>query len=337
MREKILGVILALGAFSIWGCYPLLWSVLKQDGAQPLEILSHRIIWAHLFGWLTIATLKASNTDQRFMPRRPRTWAICAASGGLNVVNWMICIWASTSGKLVEASFGYFLAPLLATALGVVIYRERLVSMQKVAIGLAACTIAAGCFLSGRFPWVALTAASTAAGYAAVRKYVEPQAIAGMLVETALFVPVGAAYLIWTRLHGGGGVFWTAPTTTGACLLAGLVTALAIVFYAGAATRLRLSTLGIMQYIYPCAQFFLGVFVFHESMDSSSWVTLGGIALALVIYSWATVSEMLTVLRNKRAAVANRLRNARAKRKPVAVAVAVAGEPSTVPGEPQVS
>ena len=321
MREKILGLILALAAFSIWGCYPLLWAVLKQDGAKPLEILSHRIVWAHMFGLLTFASLKFRNAEQHFLPKRPRTWAVCAISGGLNVVNWLICIWAATSGKLVEASFGYFLAPLLATLLGVLIYRERLVTLQVVAIGLAACTIAAACILSGRFPWVALTAASTAAGYAAVRKYVEPQAIAGMLVETALFVPVSAGYLIWTHAHGGG-IFATSALSSAACLLAGLITALAIVFYAGAATRLRLSTLGIMQYIYPCAQFLLGVFVFHESLDASSWITLGGIATALVIYSWASVREGLDALRKKRAAVAARMRNARAARAPRA-----AGQP----------
>ena len=247
-------------------------------------------------------------------PKKMRTWAICAASGALNVLNWVICIWAATSGHLIEASFGYFLAPLMAAGLGVLIFRERLGRLQIAAIGIACCAIVASCVLSGQWPWVAAAAATTAAGYAALRKHVQPQAIAGMLIETLFFVPFAAFFLI--RLHvEGTGIFTQSWPATGACLIAGLATALAVMGYAGAATRLRLSTLGISQYIYPCAQFFLGVFFFHETLSMSSWVMLGGIILALTIYSGATLRSFVLSVQQQRRKAAERLRIARANRK----------------------
>ena len=314
MRHKIIGFALALGTFSVWGMYPILWSILKQFGAQPMEILAHRIAWAHTFGLIALLFLKSYNTEQDVWPKRPRTWAVCAASGALNVLNWVICIWAATSGHLIEASFGYFLAPLMAAGLGVVLFRERLGRLQLTAIGIACTAIIASCIMSGQWPWVAAAAASTASGYAALRKHVKPQAIAGMLIETLFFVPFAAVFLI--RLHlDGTGIFTQSWASAGACLIAGLATALAVIGYAGAATRLRLSTLGISQYLYPCAQFLLGVFFFHEALSTSSLVMLGGIILALAIYSGATLRSFVLSVQLQRQKAAARLREARAKRK----------------------
>ena len=305
MHQKTIGLILAIGAFCLWGCYPLLWALLKGQGARPLEILAHRIVWAHAFGLLSVVFLKTYHAEQNLLPKRPRTWAACTVSGGLNVINWLICIWGATSGHLIEISFGYFLAPLLAAALGVVIYREHLVGLQWVALLLATSAIGIACIMSGQVPWVALTAAATAATYAAVRKFVEPQAIAGMLIETALFMPIGIVYLSWLQSQHVG-IFGRSLGVSAACLLAGLVTAIAILFYAGAATRLRLSTLGILQYIYPCAQLLLGIFFFREQLTASSAVMLSGILLALVVYSWASVQMFLTTLRQRQRALIRR-------------------------------
>ena len=314
MRQKVIGFALAMGTFSIWGLYPVLWSILKQFGAQPLEILAHRIAWAHSFGLIALLLLKSYNTEQHMWPKKLRTWCICAASGALNVLNWVICIWAATSGHLIEASFGYFLAPLMAAGLGVVLFRERLGRLQITAIGIACSAIVASCVISGQWPLVAAAAASTAAGYAALRKHVQPQAVAGMLIETLFFVPFAAFFLL--RLHvQGSGIFGQSWAATGACLLAGLATAVAVMGYAGAATRLRLSTLGISQYIYPCAQFFLGVFFFHETLSLSSWVMLGGIIVALTIYSGATLQAFVATVQMQRRKAAERLRLARAQRK----------------------
>jgi chloramphenicol-sensitive protein RarD len=314
MRHKLIGFALAMGTFSIWGLYPILWSILKQYGAQPMEILAHRIAWAHTFGLVALLLLKSYNTEQNMWPKKLRTWAICATSGALNVLNWVICIWAATSGHLIEASFGYFLAPLMAAGLGVLLFRERLGRLQVMAIGIACCAIVASCIVSGQWPWVAAAAATTAAGYAALRKYVQPQAIAGMLIETLFFVPFAAFFLL--RLHvAGTGIFTQSWAATCACLIAGLATALAVMGYAGAATRLRLSTLGISQYIYPCAQFLLGVFFFHETLSMSSWVMLGGIIVALMIYSGATLQGFIASIQQQRRKAAERLRLARLNRK----------------------
>jgi chloramphenicol-sensitive protein RarD len=277
-----LGFVAALGAYLMWGSLPLYIRAMQHVGA--FELLAHRVIWSIPTAVILIA-LAANWRDVRaaFSPGKLKWLAL---SGVLIGANWSVYIWAVNAGHTMEASLGYYINPLVNVLFGMLFFAERLRIAQWVAVAMAATGVAVMAFAFGHVPWVALALCGTFACYSVIRKQVAIDSRAGFLVEVALLAPVAVAWLTWFattqpggRWMGEGG--WDIPLL----IAAGPVTAFPLILFALAAKRLKLSTMGMMQYIGPTLQFFIAVFIFKEAFTPAHAVAFGFIWTALAVFT----------------------------------------------------
>ena len=281
------GYAYALGAYTIWGLIPVYFKLVAA--APALELLSHRVIWA-------LAMLVPIGWRQDRLAELRRALRSREARRGLSVstvliaANWLIYIWAVFGGRIVEASLGYFLTPLVNVLLGVVVLKERLERPVAVALAIAACGVLWLTLLSGRAPWIAVGLALSFGSYGLVRKLVRNVgAVAGLTVETALLCPLGLAYLAWARERGTMAFLAGSPLLDVLLLLAGPVTAIPLLLFAGALARLPLSSLGLLQYVSPSVQFLLAVLVYGEPFNAAQAGAFGLIWLALALFAAHTL------------------------------------------------
>ena len=274
------GLLAGLAAFSAWGLLPIYWKELGQ--IPTLEILCHRIVWSALFSGLFLtATGRWHEAGGAF--RAPENRRMIWSSGMLIGVNWFVYIWAVNAGHVVEASLGYYINPLVNVLLGFLFFKDRLRRPQLAAILLAALGVANLILSLGIVPWISLVLALTFALYGLVRKMMRVESLPGLFFETtALSIPA-AAYLAWLFLTGAAGMGRFGTGTDLLLVGAGLVTSLPLLAFAFSTRRLRLVTVGILQYIAPTCMFLLGVFVYGEPFTLSHLITFaciwGGIAL----------------------------------------------------------
>ena len=262
---------------------PLYWPLLAAAG--PLEILAHRIVWSLLLAVLLLVVLRKRGWWRTVSA--PRTLGLLALAAGFIAVNWGLYIWAVNSGHVVEAALGYYVNPILSVLLGVLVLGERLALGQWLALGLAGVAVVVLAVDYGHPPWVALILAASFATYGLLKKRIDSGALETLTVESAALTPVALGYLIWLQAtgalvfghHGGGQALLLASS--------GLVTLIPLLLFAAAATRLPLSTVGLLQYITPTAQFLLGVFYFGEAMSPARWVGFGLVWTALVVLTVA--------------------------------------------------
>jgi chloramphenicol-sensitive protein RarD len=276
------GLLYASLAFGIWGLFPL---YLRQIASvPPVELVLHRSAWSLLLLVLVLTLLKrwAWLGEVR---RQPRQFRLYAASAVLLTVNWLVYVYAVLSGQVLEASLGYFINPLVSVLLGVLVLGERLRRVQWLAVALAALGVAWLTGLTGRLPWMALVLACSFGVYGLIRKTGRLGALEGLTLETMLLAPLLLPGLVWTTLAPGGALLrgdWALNTWL---VLAGPLTALPLLCFAAAARRLRLATLGLMQYLSPTLQFALGVWVFHEPMQPGRLLGFAFIWAGLALYS----------------------------------------------------
>ena len=273
------GILYGLGAYVLWGAVPVFWPLIARAGA--LEILAHRIIWSLVVCVVLLLTVVPRGWWGRI--GRPRTLVMLTVAAAVVSVNWGVYIWAVINGHVVETALGYYINPILSIVIGVVLLRERLAPLQWASVGLAALAVVVLTVDYGRPPWVALTLATSFAFYGLVKKQVNGGAVETMTVESAVLTPVALGYLGYLQLTGGmtfGHLGWA---HTLLLMAAGLITVVPLLFFAAAATRLPLSTLGLLQYIAPTLQFLLGVLYFGEAMSPGRWVGFALVWLALVI------------------------------------------------------
>jgi chloramphenicol-sensitive protein RarD len=274
------GVAAAAAAFFLWGLFPLYW---KQLASVPsLQVVAHRTAW----GFVAIAawvTLQRRWPEARGVARRPRTLGVLLASATLIGLNWLLYVWAVSHGRVVEASLGYFLNPLVNVLLGVAVLRERLSRVQAVAVALASVGVAVLTLGHGRFPWIALGLACSFGCYGLLRKTVAAEALVGLLWETALLAPIGVVLLALAEARGDGAFGHGAPHLSILLALGGVVTAVPLVLFAHGARALPLSTLGFLQYLSPSLQFLIGVFVYGERFTPAHAVTFACIWSALAL------------------------------------------------------
>jgi chloramphenicol-sensitive protein RarD len=282
-------VLLALAVFVGWGVFPSFFKLLVS--VPPAEILAHRILWSALFmAGLLLATGRFPAVRDILADRR--TLGLLMVSALLIAVNWLVYVGTVTSGHVLEASLGYFISPLANVALGRLVLGERLTVLQALACGLAALAVAGFALAVGPTVWRAVVLALSFGCYGLVRKLVRAEALPGFAVECFVLAPIAAGYLVLRWAEGA------APLDRPAGILAllalsGVLTALPLLGYAVAARKLRLSTLGLLNYVVPTIQFGLGVAVYGEPFDLAR---LGGFAviwLALALYS----IEMLRLTR----------------------------------------
>jgi chloramphenicol-sensitive protein RarD len=278
--ETSRGLAAATGAFFIWGLLPIYMRAL--DSVPALEIMLHRLLWCCAF---VVLLLAARRELGRFTAvfRHPRRLALLGLSAILISTNWWVYVWAVGQRQVVEASLGYFINPLVSVLFGVFLLRERLNGWQWLAVAIAAAGVLWLTLQLGRPPWIALVLAFSFACYGLVRKKVEVDAITGLAVETALLAPFALLYLSWL---GAAGAFGDQGALTDSLLVAsGIFTAVPLMLFAYGVRRIRLATIGLIQYLGPTLQLLIGVWIFHEPFTEVQAIGFGLIWLALAVYA----------------------------------------------------
>ena len=272
----------AAAAYTMWGLFPLYFRWLKATSA--LEVLVHRVLWSLVF-MVVVLGLRRQWAWIAPTLRSPRVLAAFAASAALLSANWLTYIWSVQNGHVVDASLGYFITPLVNVLLGTTVLRERPRAAQWVALALAAVGVLWLTWASGHIPWIALVLASSFGAYGLLRKVAALGALEGLALETLWLLGPALALLAW-GLAQGTSSFAAGDFNTRALLIGvGPLTAVPLLLFAAGARRIRMTTLGLLQYIGPSIQLALGVALFHEPFG---WDRALGFALiwsALAVYS----------------------------------------------------
>jgi chloramphenicol-sensitive protein RarD len=276
------GALAATASFLLWGIMPLYWKQIQSVSA--FELIAHRIAWSLLL-LLAVLAWQKSFASLQMAFRDARVFASTLLSGLVLAVNWTIYVWAVNSGHVIESSLGYFLTPLCNVALGFVFFHERLRSLQWTAIALAVAGVAVLLFKAGHIPWIALSLAVSWALYGILKKKSALGSIAGLTVETMLLFPLAAALLLW-RFHAGESAYEQPDLRLHLLIIGlGVTTTIPLVLFSYGARRLRLATLGLLQYIAPSVQFLLGLLVYHEPFDTARLHACLLIWAGLLIYT----------------------------------------------------
>ena len=280
--ESQKGLLFAVGAYGIWGIAPIYFVWVGFAG--PFEILANRIVWA-----IPLLLLMLGLTKQwAGVWRLTRVQlAILVATAVALSINWLTFIWAIQAEIIAEASLGYYINPLVNVILGWLFLQERMRPLQWLAIAVAAFGIATELVVQASVPWLGLTLAMSFGIYGLLRKKVNLPAVVGLFIETLLVLPIALGYLILLYLDQGTRTF-----VDGANLaLGGVITVIPLVFFAAAATRLPLTTLGFVQYLAPTCALLLALFLYDESVPAIRWFTFSMIWLAVVIFSVENVYQ----------------------------------------------
>ena len=287
------GLASALAAFTLWGLFPL---YLQFIAAVPsVEVVLHRSVWslACVLAVLAVQRRWAWLRESLSSPRRVATFA---ASGAVLWGNWLVYVYAAQTGHVVEASLGYFINPLVNVSLGVLLLGEKLDGTRWAAVALAAAGVLWLTVTAGRLPWIALALAFSFALYALLRKTATLGSLEGLALESLLVAPVVLPVLAWWTATHGGVLREGPPALLAWLLLFGPLTAAPLLFFADAARRLPLATLGLVQYLSPTLQFLLGVLVFHEAFDGRRLVGF------LLIWAGLALVSAKALLDRRRAA-----------------------------------
>ena len=281
MTEQRKGLIQGVLAYGLWGVIAAYWKLL--DHVDPVELVAHRAMWGML-AFFALVLVTGQLGAFRAALASPRTLGVMAVSGGLLAVNWSVFVWATNSGRLLDASLGYFINPLVSVALGTLVLRERLSRLAWIALGLAAIGVAILTWRAGQLPWVALALAGTFGLYGLVRKTAMVDALVGSTVETLLMVPVAAVYLFAIADHGALG---HADAATHLLIAGtGVITAVPLVLFTSSARRLPLSTVGFLQYLAPTGQFLLAVAVYREPLALDRLAAFAVIWAGLALFTY---------------------------------------------------
>jgi len=280
--EVAKGTIYGFSAYLIWGIVPIYWP--KLQPARPLEILSHRILWSLLFLIGVIVVQKKTHRVVAILRNR-RQITLLALASVLIAVNWGLFIWCSVNGHLLDSSLGYFITPLVSVGFGVVFFKERLRNIQWVALSIAASAVVYLTIAMAKAPTVAIALAFTFGIYGYVKKLANVDAIESLTVETLLLAPVALGYLAWLASKGENTFFAHGTIHSLWLASAGVVTAIPLLMFGAAAIRVPLSTLGMLQYLGPTLQYFIGLYVFNEIMSPARFHGFVNTWVALIILS----------------------------------------------------
>ena len=276
------GLAASIAAYALWGVFPLYWYLLKSVPA--LQIIAHRVIWCGVFvaGWLL---LRDGGGWLRRALAAPRVGSMLLASSVLISFNWGVYIWAVTHGRVVEASLGYFINPLVSVLIGVLVLRERLNAMQWGAVGIAALGVLWLTFMHGELPLVSLALALSFAIYGLIRKLAAVDAMPGLAIESLILFLPALAWLGWSEAQGTGRFAHGELAQDALLVFGGALTALPLIGFAYGARRIPYSLVGILQYISPTLPLLCGVMLLGEDFALEQAVGFVCIWLALLVYA----------------------------------------------------
>ncbi|HXF44816.1 MAG TPA: EamA family transporter RarD [Burkholderiaceae bacterium] len=276
------GVLLAAAAYTLWGLFPIY--IKSLQAVPPAEILAHRMLWSLAFVALLLV-LRRHWRWLREVAARPAVLARFAGSAAFVSINWGVYIWAINSDRVVDASLGYFINPLVNVLVGSLLLRERLRPVQWMAVACAAAGVLWLTWQAGAVPWIGLVLALSFAAYGLLRKTATLGALEGLALETALLFPFAFAYLAWLAAEGVNAFVGAPAVTQWLLAAAGPVTAIPLLLFAAGARRISFSLLGLLQYIGPSIQLLLGVWLYHEPFPAAKAAGYALIWAALAIYT----------------------------------------------------
>ncbi len=293
-NDQMIGIISAISAYFLWGVLPVYWKLIHDVPAT--EVLAHRIIWSLVFMLIVLVVTKGMGSfiaecRQILASRKQIVGVIMTAI--LISVNWCTYIWAVSENRIVEASLGYYINPLVSVVLGMIVLKEKLSSWQMLSFGLATIGVAIMALNFGGIPWVSLVLAISFGVYGLFKKMVKIGAITGITVETAISSPIALLYVSYLQVQGIGAFQFNSVSLL--LMGAGIVTAIPLVLFAKGASRLPLSMLGFIQYMSPTISLLIGVFIYHEPFTSVHCLAFAFIWLALIVFSLSKTSLFLTV------------------------------------------
>lgn len=297
-KNNITGVFYGAISFIAWGFLPVYWKLLDDIPAD--EILAQRIFWSFLFvGGILLFRSGAGKLRETLKDgNNLRNVLLCAF---FITINWGTYIWAVNSGNILQSSMGYYINPLMVVLLGMTVLKERLNVFQYVSIGFAAAGVAVITVQFGGVPWIALLLAASFALYGLFKKLLKAEALVGLALETTVLVPLALGYILYKLITGSSALYSVSAGTLVLLALSGAATAIPLLWYAMGAARVKLSTMGFLQYISPTISLFLGIFIYGEKFTKTHLLSFSFIWAGLVIYSFSNM-EAVRRLRNGRSA-----------------------------------
>ncbi len=287
-QDSLSGLGFALGAYFLWGFLPLYMKALAH--VPPAEVIAHRILWSiPIAGAVLIAIGRTAAL--RAALRNPRMVLQAGLTAVLISVNWGIYVWAIGAGRTLDAALGYYINPLFSVFLGAVLLGERLTTAQKAAIALAAFAVAVLTWEAGSLPWVALALTFSWGAYAFFRKTLPIGPNQGFFLEILLLSPIALCYVIYLEITGTGHLMAASGADTALLVGCGVVTAVPLMLYANGAKLLRLSTIGMLQYIAPTMIFLIAVFVFNEAFSTTKLIAFTLIWGALALFTGSMLAR----------------------------------------------
>jgi chloramphenicol-sensitive protein RarD len=279
LKKEKAGLLFGVSAYTLWGLFPLYWPLLKP--ANPLEIVSHRAVWTVVFCVIILAITKSLKSTLATFKRKHVAVKLFSTSVLISI-NWLVYIWATNNGHVVEASLGYYINPVIIIAMGVILLHEKMRKLQWISIAIASTGVLILTIDYGRLPWIAIALALSWGSYGFIKKSLGLGALEGLAIETMISSVPYLGYLIYLGAEGKG-QFGNGVLITTLIISAGAVTAIPLLLFNGATTRLPFTIIGLLQYITPTLQFAIGVWVLHEDMPAARWMGFVIIWIALVV------------------------------------------------------
>ena len=276
------GLVSGISAYLVWGFFPIYFKALES--VPPLQVVCHRIVWSALL-LAVLITLRRGWGEVVAAISARGTVLLLVATALLIATNWLVFIIAVGHAEVLQSSLGYFMTPFVSVMLGVALLKERLRRLQVTALVLALIGVGLITAQQSGPPWTALTLAITFGTYGLLRKVAGVEALAGLAIETFILAPAAAGYLAYVELHGVGSFGHSGRAIDALLICAGVVTSLPLLLFAAAARRLRLATIGFLQYLTPTLHFLIAVALYHEPFTAANLLSFGFIWLGLGLYS----------------------------------------------------
>jgi chloramphenicol-sensitive protein RarD len=281
MNRKKTGILYALSSYFIWGFTPIYWSIFS--GINSLEILSHRIFWACILTCIFFAaTGRLGEFGSVLKDRKRMGWIVLRAL--LLAVNWYTYVWAVSHGRILEASLGYYLNPLVSIFLGLIFLQERLNKMQWVAVGFAVAGVALKTIIVGTFPVVSIVLAFSFGIYGLMKKTSTEGSIIGIASETLVLLPFATAFILFSELSGPASFIEAALWMKLAFVSAGIITVVPLFLFSKGTSRIPLSWIGFLQFIAPTMMMIFGLFIYHEALPLVELIGFTVVWIGLVIF-----------------------------------------------------